>query len=146
MSNASNLSKLGNSPAFSAYHSSTQTLTGGVTTKLNYATKEYDTNTCYDTSTSKFTPNQSGYYKIDAAIQASGTNGAYLYVYKNGSPYKLGAFVGANGSGQVASVSVSVPMNGTTDYIEIYANFGTTQATTASAASGYFQGFLVRGI
>lgn len=145
MSNARKLAKLGGGPVFSAYHSSAQTLTGGVATKINFATEEFDTSNCYDNSTSRFTPNVAGYYKINAALQASGSNSPYVSVYKNGAQYKVGNVTGALGTGTLATISCLVYLNGSTDYVEIYGNFSATQATVAASTSSYFQGCLAAG-
>ena len=52
-------------PAFSAYIASPQTVTSSTWTKANFDTKEYDTASCYSTSTNAFTPTVAGYYQVN---------------------------------------------------------------------------------
>ena len=128
-------------PAFSAYQSSSQTLVSSTTTKINFQTEEFDTNSNYNTSDMRFTPTVSGYYIITAALNLeSSLSSIFIDIYKNGSAFKritsLGSATGANGS-------ALINLNGT-DYVEIFAQLGTGQALTASAARTYFQGSFVR--
>lgn len=59
----------GTGPAFSAYQSTQQTgISVGVFTKVNLQTEEFDTNSCFDTSTSTFTPNVAGYYQVSGTV------------------------------------------------------------------------------
>ena len=141
----------GNMPAFSAYQSASQTISGGVNTKITFTTKEFDTNTNYDTSTSKFTPTVAGYYQVDASVcYSNATAGEQLrtQIYKNGSQAKIGT-VGNSTSTQAASSNVSalIYMNGSTDYLEIYiysSGLGGTTPTNAFAGGTYFQAAMVR--
>ena len=141
----------GNMPAFSAYQSASQTISGGVNTKITFTTKEFDTNTNYDTSTSKFTPTVAGYYQVDASVcYSNATAGEQLrtQIYKNGSQAKIGT-VGNSTSTQAASSNVSalIYMSGSTDYLEIYiysSGLGGTTPTNAFAGGTYFQAAMVR--
>jgi hypothetical protein len=136
----------GNGPAFSAYHSSGQSITANTSTKINFATEEFDTASCYDTSNSRFTPNVAGYYFVNAAVEANAFASSYfvLQVKKNGSAYRLGSNYPTNsGAGPVATASTLIYFNGTTDYVEIFAqasaNFSSVTGTGAN-----FQAFLAR--
>lgn len=133
---------IADNPAFSAYQSSAQTLSSNTFTKLTFTTEEFDTNSCYDTSTSKFTPTVAGYYQISGAVTVStGTTGVIATIYKNGSRFKDGVYpVTSNNS----NVSALVYLNGTTDYVELYGMFVSGQAVNAAASTAYFQGFLAR--
>jgi hypothetical protein len=133
-----------NGPAFSAYQSTAQTLTANVSTKLQFQTKEYDTNNNFDNVTNyRFTPTVSGYYQVSACITFSTTNTTLnLFLYKNGVLYKNGQAIASNGS--VSSMSALVFCNGSTDYIEIYGSSGVTQNLSAAINSTYFQAVMVR--
>jgi predicted aconitase with swiveling domain len=74
----------GNMPAFSAYLSSSQTVTSGTWTKVAANTKEFDTASCYDNSTNyRFTPNVAGYYQVNGGISsASSATGIIVNLYK----------------------------------------------------------------
>ncbi len=128
-------------PAFSAWQSSGQTLSSAVTTKINYQTELWDTNSNYDTSTSRFTPTVAGYYQINAAVCTASTQSQQiLAIYKNGSLYQRNDIPSIN----INQISSVVYCNGSTDYIEIYASFGTGQNTFASVNLNWFNGALLR--
>jgi hypothetical protein len=131
----------GNMPAFSAYLAGYQNITSGSYTKVTFDTEEFDTNSNF--SSSSFTPTVAGYYQLDACVSCQSVyNTLKVAIYKNGSIHKIGFNVQTNAvSGNVSSV---VYANGSTDYFEIYAFFGTTQTAEPSADSTYFNGSLVR--
>jgi hypothetical protein len=131
----------GNQPAFSAYLTGYQNISSGSYTKVTFDTEEFDTNNNF--SSSRFTPTVAGYYQLDACVSCQSVyNTLKVAIYKNGSIHKIGFNVQTNAvSGNVSSV---VYANGSTDYFEIYAFFGTTQTAEPSADSTYFNGSLVR--
>jgi len=140
----------GNGPAFSAYLASNQTIAHNTNTKVTINTKEFDTASCFDTSTYRFTPNVAGYYQINVAgyLVGTGVNGyVQVYIFKNGSAIKttLFPYTSNNGIGGV-SLSTVVSMNGTTDYVEfyIYQVTGASQPLIGGQPSTTFSGALVR--
>lgn len=151
MSNAKQLSKLGNGPAFSAYNSAQQNLTSGVYTKVTLDVEDYDTNSCF--ASSRFTPNVAGYYQINAQVYGTGSSTAVQTVlsvlYKNGAQLQGGSFGALNSSTNgISNLSIVVYLNGTTDYVELYGYiFGTSPNVPASsgAFSTRMSGYLVRG-
>jgi hypothetical protein len=135
----------GNGPAFSAYQSTLQTIPSNTPTKLQFQTKEFDTNNNYDNTTNyRFTPTVAGYYQINACCNvAASPSAVQCRIYKNGSLYKAGG----NSSGATLyqnSVSSLVYCNGTTDYIEIYVIFTVGQNTENASGSTWFNGAMVR--
>lgn len=132
-------------PAFSAYQSSNQTLSGGVLTKIQFQTEEFDTNNCFDSTTNyRFTPTVAGYYQVNACVASNGNGGEVLVaVYKNGSNYKFGVDP-VNYTVQ-STVNCLVYLNGSTDYIEIYGYFSTGQTTSAQSTRTWFQACFLRG-
>jgi hypothetical protein len=132
-------------PAFSAYQSSSQTLTGGVTTKIQCQTEEFDTANCYDNTTNyRFTPNVAGYYQFNGSWTANSTpTNLSVSIYKNGAEAKRGQNVQANAA--LLTVSALIYMNGTTDYAELYAFSSATQAGALASYFTYFQASMVRG-
>jgi hypothetical protein len=131
----------GNMPAFSYYQSSTQTLATSTYTKITFTTSEFDT-TGGMYSSSRFTPTVAGYYQVNAGVAAGSTvNNIAVNIYKNGASYKQspqGATLGGN------NISALVYLNGSTDYIEIYASFSVGQVTYASLQNTFFQAAMVR--
>jgi len=135
-------------PAFSAYQSSSQTLSNSVYTKINFQTKEFDTTSDFDNTTNhRYTPSVEGYYQINASVGVNGgaVGETLVELYKNGSMVKRNvAFNNANNTYQ-SSVTCLVYMNGTTDYIEIYGhqNSGSSKTSYNDSKYTWFQAHLV---
>jgi hypothetical protein len=131
-------------PAFSAYQSSTQTLSAGVSTKIQCQTEEFDTASAYDNTTNyRFTPQVAGYYQFNGAWTAGVTaNNVTVAIYKNGAEAKRGQNVQATAA--MMTVSCIVYLNGSTDYAELYATTQTGQAGALASYFTYFQGYLAR--
>jgi hypothetical protein len=138
----------GTGPAFSAYLSSAQTLSSMTATKIQFNTEEFDTASCYNnTSTYRFTPNVAGYYQVNSQVQVGSTyTNMTIWLYKNGTDYKAGYF-GLSGASNVVAgsqVNALVYLNGSTDYIEIYAAVQNGQGLNIASTFNYFQAFLAR--
>lgn len=133
----------GNMPAFSAIMSANQTITSSTFTKVQFNTEDFDTNSNYDTTNYRFTPTVAGYYQFNASIYPNtSVTFTEASLYKNGSLFKRGFSSSNNGIGQL---SVLIYLNGTTDYVECYANIaGTTPAISNSNPLTWFTGALVR--
>jgi hypothetical protein len=127
-------------PAFFAQLSANQTPTRGATTKIQINSELFDSNNCYDNSTNyRFTPTTAGKYYVYAMLDGDGagtgtTLRVDLYLYKNGSEIaKSNVHVvdarPVNGIGR--SLVVTVDMNGTSDYIELYGMVDTTSPNDA---------------
>jgi hypothetical protein len=146
MTAAVTLASMGNGPAFSAYQSVAQTFPSGTITTVLFQTKEFDTNTCYDISTSRFTPTVAGYYQVTAGLaMVSSVTGTQLFLYKNGVSYKtlfniISTTVTNGGYG-----SALVYLNGIADYIGIVGAFATGQNSATGITATYFQAAMVRG-
>ena len=131
----------GNMPAFSAYLAGTQSISSGSYTKVTFDTEEFDTNNNF--ASSRFTPTVAGYYQLNAGIACQSVyNTLKVSIYKNGSIYKTGFNVQTNAD--AGSVSSLVYANGSTDYYEVYAFFGTTQNADPSINSTFFNGSMIR--
>lgn len=131
-------------PAFSVYLAGTGATIGTSATKVTYDTEEFDTNNNF--ASSRFTPTVAGYYQINAQIQPNSSyTGGFIQVYKNGSVYKSGTYINAAVSFGGFTVSTLVYCNGSTDYIEIYSAFTTSQTAAAGIQFTWFNGCLLRG-
>lgn len=135
----------GTGPAFSAYQSSTQS-NFTTPTKVSLQTEEYDTANCFDSTTNyRFTPNIAGYYQFNASVQFNGsTQGGALFIYKNGSSVKQSNYNPATVTDPGVNLSALIYLNGTTDYVELYASSATSVNLKASSFQTYFNGFLAR--
>jgi hypothetical protein len=133
-----------NGPAFSAYKATSQTITNSVATKMVMDTEEFDTNSCFDSTTNyRFTPTVAGYYQVAVQLTpTTATTVAWAYIYKNGAAVKQNITFAANTG---ANVVATIYMNGSTDYLEFYGYLtGATPATVGGSAWTYFQAAMVR--
>ena len=139
----------GNMPAFSAYMSALQSTTAGTTTKLQFNTLNFDTNSNYSTTNYRFTPTVAGYYQFSLALSGndSGAGGVQLrsYFYKNGAQLSMTQNRDTVGQPINLSQSTIAYMNGTTDYVEVYGlNVSGTGQFLGGNAASIFSGAMVR--
>jgi hypothetical protein len=139
--NADTATKFVSAPAFSAFQNAAQSIATTTYAKINLQSEEYDTNNCFDTSLSRFTPNVAGYYQINGGFTvATSSSAGTASIWKNGSLFRQGQ----NAVSAGYTVSTVVYMNGTTDFIELYAYITTGQNTTANQVGNYLNGVLVK--
>lgn len=134
-------------PAFSAYQNAAQTLPALTWTKISQQAEDFDTDNCFDTSNSRFTPNKPGYYDLDAVISqtASSGNMQQIAIYKNGAVWKLGNRQAIFGNYEASvGVSCKVYLNGTTDYVELWGWSVSGVVLVGGSEKTYFQGVWVR--
>lgn len=130
-------------PVFSAVSAGATSVSNNTATKINFATEQFDTASCYDTSTSRYTPNVAGYYQFNATCYIAGAAYSQLYFNKNGATVYSGNYAGSNGSSIQMHVGAAIIyMNGSTDYAEIY--FYQSSGGTQNVSGGHFQAVLVR--
>jgi hypothetical protein len=116
----------GTGPSFSVLGSGAGSISSSVATKMTFGgTVQWDTASCYSAANNRFTPNVAGYYQVNAnaAMDCTGGTVGLCWVYKNGSAYKRGMQIILSSGAFTTlepTVSGTVYMNGTTDYIEIY--------------------------
>lgn len=131
-------------PTFSAYASASQVpISASTPTKVACNVKEWDNNTNYNTTNHSFTPTVAGYYQVNAVVRFTpgtgtiGTTGFSAGIYKNGNEYKRGTEMITEGTVFVqATVNTIVFMNGSTDFIQLYAGYSTYG--TAGTNAGFF--------
>ena len=134
-------------PAFGAWEDNNQSLSSSAFTKLVFTTEEFDTNNNF--ADSRFTPTVAGYYQINGAFTTLGSTAiGAIIIYKNGVTHKYGVQTPLISNYIVSVVSSLVYLNGSTDYVELYAiqTSGTTQNTLANQNTQYFNGFLARAV
>jgi hypothetical protein len=134
----------GNMPSFSAYSNGGQTL-GTAETKIQFNNKDWDTNTCFNTTNYRFTPTVAGYYQITVSFSVGVFVGqTQPIIYKNGSVWMYGQYPGTSSTtSNWTYLTGLVYCNGSTDYVEAYAYCSGT-ATTQANNFYKFQGVLVR--
>jgi len=115
-------SAMQNTPSFFAYQSSVQGIPNTTATTVQYNTVLYDTNSCYSTSTYRFTPTVAGKYYFGMTIRFDNVNSSRCigYLYKNGNIYNIDEMWSDSGGGPDLSPKnyAIMDMNGTTDYAE----------------------------
>ena len=82
--------KSANTPAFMAYNSTVTSMTNNTPTKVLFQTENFDVGSCYDTSTSRFTPTTAGKYFFNASVSVNSTGNFDkndVNFYKNGSAF-----------------------------------------------------------
>jgi hypothetical protein len=134
-------------PAFRAYRNGTQSVTGGVETKIQFNAENFDTDSCYDPTTNyRFTPNKAGYYQVTAVLAAISSTLVGTKIFKNGSAISAGR---TPTIGDVGAVTVAdlVSMNGTTDYLEVFgfcADGAATEVFGSDSNQTYFAAVWIR--
>lgn len=129
---------------FSAYASGTTALAAGVSTKVAFATEEYDSNDNFASST--YTAPVAGFYNFSAAITI--TSGAaevyYIQIYKNGSEWKRVRFHAPGAVAFTASIAADMEL-AASDTIEIYGfnSSGGAKTVSSGQALTWFMGHLV---
>lgn len=136
----------GNGPAFSAYPNATQTISASTWTKIALQSKEFDTASAFDNTTNyRFQPAVAGYYQCSGAVLFNNGSGNYSGIGFNrtGSQFKYSYT--QNNLGLSSSLSALIYLNGSTDYVEMYAfNAVGSNLVVASSLWTYFQASLAR--
>ena len=118
-----------NTPAFEAYlgGSGGQSVSDNTITLVQANTEVYDTDSAYDTSTYRFTPQVAGKYLVYGSIQnesgsGSNLNGTYLYFRLNGSNILevSNDYYNSQTRSDIIQGSMIVDMNGSSDYVALY--------------------------
>jgi len=129
-----------NTPAFEAYLSSSVSINDNTYTKIQFNTEVYDTDNCYDNSTNyRFTPTVAGKYYVYSYVAMDSTAGNMRQIstriYKNGSQgggtFANINFDDGNGEGGAQFNHSVIDFNGSSDYVEIFANPDTVDNGTA---------------
>ena len=132
-------------PAFEAVMSADMLgQTDNVIIKVQFNSENFDTDSCYDATTNyRFTPTVAGKYYIYSNVRVdSGTVDKLLnyqsFIYKNGSQLtNIRENFGASALSfrHTGSIFATTTLNGTSDYIEIYAKGDVTSGSVNFKAS-----------
>ena len=136
-------------PAFMAYNPQNGSVAPSTNVVLSLNTELFDTDSAYDTSTYKFTPQVAGYYFFYANVRWQGsTNSATrlnLDITKNGSSFvnsrnSNSDYATTNGTGVCY-------LNGSTDYVQLesYHNFAGSTGITTDLNNTYLGGYKIIG-
>ena len=113
-------------PILWAWMSGSQSMSQATWTKIQINSSTFDTTGDLDATNYRYTPSVAGYYDVKAIVNFDSPPSAYQYIaiYRNGSTYLFLAgnrFSSAQLNDWRLSGSCIVYLNGTTDYIELYA-------------------------
>jgi len=135
-----------NNPAFEASLSANQNISDVTDTKVEFNTETFDTDGCYDNSTNyRFTPTTAGKYYIYSRVQcdaqaASNFQQAQIKIYKNGS--RVAQTQMNMNANQPENIGVNVfniiDMDGSSDYLEIFAYVDDTSSTPTIRGSASY--------
>jgi hypothetical protein len=134
-----------NPPAFRAESAVNQNINNGAWTKVTLGTETFDTNSNFASST--FTPTVAGYYQVNLLAQINTPSfppGVRLYKNGSGTTYNVGGYQAGALNGTVAHTDL-VYMNGSTDYLEMYAIQISGGSTDLVAGQCVFSASIVRG-
>lgn len=128
---------------FLASMGSSQTLTSGATTKIQFDTESYDLNSDYDNSTNyRFTPTIAGKYLITSNVNLDNTTAySFVEIHKNGAAYARQLTDSDTSLNVGMNISHILDMNGTTDYVEIYVR--QASGSNLNVLNGKFAGQLL---
>lgn len=136
-------------PSFSAYRgTSNQAITSATLTKVQLNAESYDAGDCFDPTTNyRFTPNVAGYYQFSWNVRCDAPAATIVdaagLLYKNGAVVANSEYVGAACSSYGAAGAALIYMNGTTDFVELWAYItGTTPRVVFGADKTYLSGCL----
>ena len=138
-------------PAFQATLTNAQTLNQSTTTTVTFDAENFDTDSCFNTTNYRFTPNKAGYYWIYGQLFLVQGNAARMIVTidKNGSEYCR--LFDLNTSPNVEwyfNGGITMYLNGTTDYVTISAWLGGTATrqvvNTGTNNRTRFEGYFIR--
>jgi len=113
-----------NIPMFRSYINSAQTIATSTVTKVQFDTESFDTNSWYDNTTNyRFTPLKAGKYLVVSRLIFNNNNlsSRDIYINKNGFSVAQQGIYNPSGYLLTNTVSTIIEMNGSTDYLEVYA-------------------------
>ena len=147
---ATTLAGLLNTPYFFAYRgTSEQSIANGALTIIQFNAELYDSGSCFDTGTYKFTPNVAGKYWINATVRmgtATDATSCQIEIFKNTSTFSR---INENNFHYTSILSSAIiDMNGSSDYIQakIYQDTGgaaNIQYNSDSTYQTFLQGFFI---
>ena len=131
---------IANTPAFKAIiGSGSQSFTNGAVTKIQFDSEVFDTDGCYDNSTNyRFTPTTAGKYFVYlqfAFDSGAAWDGLAGVIEKNGSYDNVAVYRHENY--HAVTMSSIIDMNGTTDYLEGFAQQNSGGSLSLRYNSGY---------
>lgn len=125
-------------PSFFAYLSADWTITSEEAwAEIPFDTEVFDSDGCYNTSTYRFTPTTAGKYFVYSNVVIEGSSQAVIYragvaIRKNGSAQSISMLDHRVYTYTTATIPATwtVDMNGSSDYLSIYAFYDNSSGTS----------------
>jgi len=135
-------------PTFQVHLGANQSTTSNVWNKLQLSQVHWDTDSWWDTTNYRYTPQQAGYYLFTVNLYETTAVVAHLAMYKNGTEYRRFG-TSLDNSSSVTAVrmlggSVVIDLNGSTDYAEFYAYTNPNGSFASTSTRSYASGTLIR--
>lgn len=114
----------------------TQSVNGGVTTKIKFGTIDYDPNLVWDSLNNRYVAESDGIYSALAVMRLTTSKSCKLMLYKNGSFYRSlqdNYTVGSNSPFYQGESGIQLALN---DFIEIWTL--TNASCTIASTDTYF--------
>ena len=138
-----------NTPAFRAFHNTTQTVSNATLTTLSFNSENFDSDGKYDTSNSRFTPGVAGKYFLFANIRNNDTNVFQLELeIRTSEENAIVKFSRGNSAGAGDSFhAFTIADLSATEYafVTAYHNQGATRTMFGGTAEAFFGGFKIIG-
>jgi hypothetical protein len=145
ITNNSTVGDLPKGPVMRVRRNANQAMSAATETKIQFNTEDFDTSDDWDATNYRYTPSVAGYYQFNAGGQtAASSTAGYFRLWKNGSSTKIySSYSSTNSANPIVTMSDIVYMNGSTDYIEIYA-FSSAASNITEVT--YLSAHLVRAV
>jgi hypothetical protein len=134
-----------NTPMFSVYRSTAQSLSSATTTKIQFNNTLYDTYSTWDGTDYRFVAPSSGYYSFQSSLGFQGTiTRVILFFYKNGSEYQRAVDLNITGSTIVnGSCEMYLDADG---YCEVFGYVAGSSNDVRNQAETWFSGSKLIGV
>ena len=134
-----------NVPAFSVHKNGVnQTVTSNVMNLVTWPSKHFDTYNNFNTSTNRFTPTVAGTYIFHASVYCPTANNlCHVEIRKNNGVQASRWLVNSASQSNVVQAVIILSMNGSSDYVDVYANLGGGTEINGTAAATNFSGSLL---
>jgi len=137
----------GSKPVCTAYMTGNQSFSKNVRAKVDFDGVSFDTQSWYDTTNQRYTPQEAGYYWCQAFLVKQGgetqVNSVFTCIYKNGSNVQCNYYYDDWPwyTMQMAfEVSMPVYCNGSTDYVEVHFEWGANGTLGLYSGGSHGQG------
>ena len=142
-----NNAALKNTPAFRAFHNTTQNVSTATLTTLSFNSETFDSDGTYNTSNGRFTPGVAGKYVIFANVRDDDTNSyQYEIEIRTSAENAIAKHVVVNANKDSNSVYTIADLSADEYvFVTLYHSQGGTRTFFGGTAEAYFGGFRIIG-